>query len=251
MIYPPGQGKFGRYLMSLWRDYLEHYADKDGNAEDQSIIGAYYSVEVLVAFSRTLDRNDCYKQLIDQRYSIFREGSKQAETFLDCLLNATFSIYNSLNTLSHQFTEGNESAVSLIHKVDEQVRQGAESGLQIDRSSSALRGSFALISLIAITLNQSEPVTRSIRQVEQRFVSAANAAATDWDQLLNPLYRIVEMMQILVLLTDAELMDQINQIASRFQEEDQEKGLPLKIRNGFCRLFELAHLMITHVDSIV
>jgi hypothetical protein len=251
MIYPPGQGKSGQYLMSLWRDYLERYADQEGDAESQSITGAYYSVEVLTAFSRTLDRNDRYKELIDQRYSIFREGSKQAESFPDCLLNATFSIYNCLNTLSHQLTEGNESAVSLIHKVDEQVRRGAESGMQLDRSSAALRASFALISLIAITVNQSPPVTRSIQQVEQRFASAAKAAVSDWDRLLNPLYRIVEMMQILALLSDPELADQINQIASRFKEEDQEKGIPQKTRNGFCRLFELAHLMITRVDSIV
>jgi hypothetical protein len=252
MIYPPGQGKSGQQLMALWRDYLEKYADKEGNPESQSVVGAYYSVEILVAFSRTLDRNDRYKKLIDQRYSLFQAGSKRADALPDCLLNASFSIYNSLNTLSHQFTEGNPSAGALISKVDELVHESARSGLQIDKSAAALRAGFALISLISITLDENQLMTQAIRQVEQRFASAANAAVSDWERLLNALYRIVEMMQIFALLTDPDLKDQINQIASRFQEEDhQEKGIPEKLRNGFCRLFELAHLTITHVDSII
>jgi len=68
---------------------------------------------------------------------------------------------------------------------------------------------------------------------------------------LNALYRIVEMMQLLALLTDPELKDQITQIASRFQEEDQSREIPIKMRNGFCRFFELGHLLITHVDAVV
>jgi hypothetical protein len=94
-------------------------------------------------------------------------------------------------------------------------------------------------------------MTPAIRQVERRFSSAANAACSDWDHLLNALYRIVEMMQILALLTEPDLRDQISQIAPRFQEEDREKNLTLKLRNGFCRLFEFAHLAITQVDSMV
>jgi hypothetical protein len=251
MIYPPGQGKSGQHLMSLWRDYLEKYADKDGDPESQSVVGAYYTVEILVAFSKTLDRTDRYEQLIDQRYSFFQEASKRAATFPDCLLNASFSIYNCMNTLSHQFTEGNVPAGALISKVDEQVHESARSGLQIDKSAAALRASLALISLISITLDESQQMTPMIRQVEQRFASAANAASSDWERLLNALYRIVEMMQIFALLTDPDLKDQINQIASRFREEDQEKGIPDKLRNGFCRFFELAHLTITHVDSMI
>jgi hypothetical protein len=59
------------------------------------------------------------------------------------------------------------------------------------------------------------------------------------------------MIQVFALLTDSDLKDQINQIATRFTEEDQVKELPLKLRNGFCRLFELGHLLTTHVDALV
>jgi hypothetical protein len=251
MIYPPGQGKSGQHFMALWRAYLEQYAEKEGNAEDQAIAGANYTVEVLVSFSRKLDRENRYKQLIDQRYSIFREASEQAETFADCLLNATFSIYNCLNTLSHQFTEGSETASALIAKVDEQAHLSAEFGNQIDKAAAALCASFALLSLLAITIDQDQPMTHAIRQVEQRFASAAKVVSTDLELLLNALYRMVEMMQIVALSTDPELRNQIDQIATRFQEEDQEKELPKKLRNGFCRFFELAHLMITHVDEMI
>ena len=47
MIYPPGQGQFGQYLMQLWRDYLEQYADREGDVEGQAIVAAYHAVEVL------------------------------------------------------------------------------------------------------------------------------------------------------------------------------------------------------------
>ena len=59
------------------------------------------------------------------------------------------------------------------------------------------------------------------------------------------------MIQVLALVTDPDLRDQINQIAMRFKEEDQTKDLKLKLRNGFCRLFELGHLLITHVDAMI
>jgi len=29
------------------------------------------------------------------------------------------------------------------------------------------------------------------------------------------------------------------------------KEISLKLRNGFCRLFELGHLLITHVDAVI
>jgi len=47
--------------------------------------------------SRTLDKADRYKDLINERLSVFRRGGS-GEHFLDCVINATFSIYNSLNT---------------------------------------------------------------------------------------------------------------------------------------------------------
>ncbi len=67
--------------------------------------------------------------------------------------------------------------------------------------------------------------------------------------MLNALYRVVEMMQILALLTAPELSDRIDSIASRFREEDRSKELKLKLRNGFCRLFELAHLLATQTEA--
>jgi hypothetical protein len=251
MTYPPGQGKSGQHLMRLWREYLEQYADKEGNTEDQIIVAAYHAVEVLTAFSKTLDRNDRYEQLIAQRTSLFRGASRQAEIFADCLLNASFSIYNSLNTLSHQLTEGNAEAAALIRKVDEQVHSSISTGQPAARPAAALRASFPLVSLITIALDQHEEMTDAIRHMEQRFAAGAKAASSDWEQLLNALYRIVEMMQIFALLTDSELKNQIDQIASRFKEEDHSSDLHLKLRNGFCRLFELVHLLATQVDAMV
>ena len=48
--------------MQLWRDYLEQYADREGDAENQTIVAAYHSVEILTCLSRTLDKNDRYKE---------------------------------------------------------------------------------------------------------------------------------------------------------------------------------------------
>ena len=251
MIYPPGQGESGQYLMQLWRQYLEQYADSEGNVERQIIVAAYHAVEVLTAFSRTLDRDNRYKELIDQRFSLFQEGSVRAEDFANCLINATFSIYNSLNTLSHQLTEGNEESSALIRKVDEQVHLNVNSNAAAARPAAALRACFPLLSLITIAFDQQEEMTDAIRHVEQRFAAGSKAASSDWEQLLNALYRIVEMVQIFALLTDFDLKNQIDQIASRFKEEDQVKGLHLKLRNGFCRFFELSHLMATQVDAMV
>jgi hypothetical protein len=189
--------------------------------------------------------------LIDKRDSYFHEGSRRADNFIDCLITATFSIYNSLNTLSHQFTEGNAQASALISSVDEHVHRGVEAGGGAERPAAAMRSCFPLLSLLTITLDQDQVMTSAIRAVEQRFAAGAQKASSDWDHLLNALYRSVEMMQIMALLTDPDLRDQINQIASRFKEEDQAKEVRLKLRNGFCRLFELGHLLTTHVDAIV
>jgi hypothetical protein len=250
MANPPGQGECGQYLMQLWRQYLEQYAEKEGDIESQTIAAAYHAVEVLAALSRTLDRNGRYKELIDQRLSYFHEGSNRAETFVDCLINATFSIYNTLNTLSHQCTEGNAEASALIRKVDEQVHLHIDSDNSAGRPAAALRACFPLLGLIAIALDQHQEMTEAIRQIERRFAAGGKAASSEWERLLNALYRIVEMVQVLALVTDAELKDQVNQIASRFKEEDQARELLLKLRNGFCRLFELGHLLATQVDTM-
>jgi hypothetical protein len=251
MIYPPGQGKSGQHLMQLWREYLEQYADREDDIEGQAITAAYYAVEIMTSLCRMLDKNDRYRELIDQRLGLFREGSKRAETYTDGLINATFSIYNCLNTLSHQLTEGNAESSALIQKVDEQVHQSAESGDPVERSAAALRAGFPLLGLIGIALDTDQRMIGVIRQVEQRFAAGANAASSSWEHLLNALYRAVEMMQLIALLTDPDLKDQINQIATHFKEEDKAKELRLKLRNGFCRLFELGHLLATQLDAMI
>lgn len=237
--------------MQLWRDYLEQYADKEGDVEAQTVVAAYHAVEILTALCRTLDGDNRYKDLIEQRFSYFREGTRRAANFPDCLLNATFSIYNTLNTLSHQFTEGNAESSTLIGKVDEQVHLSTRSGGPIQQSAAALRASFPLLGLVTIALDQDQAMTHAIREVEQRFAAGAGASSTDWEHLLNALYRVVEMIQIFALLTDPDLRDQISQIATRFKEEDQVKDLKLKLRNGFCRMFELSHLLATHIDGMI
>ena len=251
MVYPPGQGKSGQYLMELWRGYLEQYADSEGDVEGQIIVGANFTVEILTALSQTLDSENRYRELIDQRIDLFQEGKRRAGTFEDRLLNAAFSIYNSLNTLGHQFVEGNTEASAMIRSVDEQAHLSIESGTQLGRSAAALRAGFALVGLLTIAANEQQVMTQAIRQLEKRFSSGAQVCSSDGDHLLNALYRTVEMMQIFLLLTDPELKDQIAQIASRFQEEDQCKEIPLKMRNGFCRFFELGHLLSTHVDAML
>lgn len=251
MVYPPGQGKSGKYLMQLWRDYLESYADREGDIEGQIIVGADCAVEILTALSRTLDEDNAYRDLVDQRVALFQEGVRHAEVFEDRLLNATFSIYNSLNTLGHQFAGGKTQAVQLIQSVDEQARLSIESGTQIDRSAAAMRAAFALVGLMTITADEKRAMTNAIRQLEQRFADGAQLCASDWDHLLNALYRTVEMMQLFAFLTDPNLKDQIAQIAARFQEEDRYREIPMKMRNGFCRLFELGHLLITAVDASI
>lgn len=242
-----GQGQSDD-LLNLWRDYLEQYADREGDVAGQTVAAAYHAVEVFTAFSRALDYDDKYKELIDERISLFHEGIRRAANFENSLINATFSIYNSLNTLAHQLTEGNAEAAGLIGQVDEQVhRNAAASGDALQRSAAALRACFPLLSLMAIALDQDQVMTGAIRQVERRFAAGAGAASSDWEHAVNALYRIVEMIQICTLLTDPDLRDRIDQIATRFKEEDQTREAELKLRNGFCRLFELGHLLVTHL----
>jgi hypothetical protein len=251
MIYPPGEGKSGNHLMQAWRQYLEAYADHEGNVEGQILAGADGSAEILSAFSRTLDGEDLYKDIIDQRCAIFEEGKRRAQAFEDRLLNATFSIYNGLNTLGHQFAEGRAQASAMIRTVDEQTHLSIQDGTQIGRSAAAMRAAFALLGLLTIAADEGQAMTDVIQRLEQRFAEAARICASDWDHLLNALYRSVEMLQIFALLTDSELEDRIAETASRFQEEDRQKEILMKIRNGFCRFFELGHLLVTHVDAML
>ena len=236
--------------MQIWREYLEQYADKEGDVKGQIIVAAYHTVKVLTALSRILDNDDRYKALINQRISLFEEGVRRAGNFADCLMNATFSIYNTLNTLSHQLTESSPEASALIRNVDEQVHNSIAATEPASRPAAALRAGFPLLGLIAITLDQNQEMTNAIRHVERRYAAGAQAASSDWDHLFNALYRMVEMIQIVALTTDPDLKDRINQIASRFKEEDQERDLQCKLRNGFCRLFELWHLMANQVDGM-
>jgi hypothetical protein len=251
MVYPPGQGKSGHVLMQLWRDYLEQFADCEGDVEGQIIVAANHSVSILTALSRTLDGENRYKDLINQRSSFFHQGTTRAADFRERLITATFSIYNNLNILCHQFTEGNSQASTLISKVDEQVHLSTESGDPVQLAAAALRACFPLLSLMTITLDQDSIMTPAIRKIEHRFAGGAKVAASDWEHLINGLYRAVEMIQVLALVTDPDLRDQINQIATRFKEEDRTAELNLKLRNGFCRLFELGHLLATHVDAMI
>jgi hypothetical protein len=195
-------------LMQVWREYLDQYADHEGDVKRQIIVAAYHGAGIFGSLSRTLDRTGRYKTLINERIAGFEEGSSKAQDFEDCMLVATFTLYNHFNTLGHQFTGGSEQAE-----------------------------------------DQSQSVTPSIRKVEQRFAAGAARATTPWEHLLNGLYRTVEMMQIFVILSDSELKGEVQEIASRFQEEDEASDYYLKTRNGFCRLFELGHLLTARLDQ--
>ena len=144
MVFPPGQGKSGAHLMHLWRQYLEQYAEHEGSVEEQIIVGAYHAAEVIGALTLILDRERKYRSLIEQRIGYFVEGAERAQSFEDRLVNGTFSLYNHLNTLAHQFTVGHGDAESLIHGIDEQVRVATQSTDQIYRSAFALRAAFPL-----------------------------------------------------------------------------------------------------------
>jgi hypothetical protein len=237
--------------MHLWRQYLEQYAEQEGSVEEQIVVASYHAAEVFGALCRTLDRDGKLKSLIDDRIGYFQEGSRRAEAFSDHLVNATFAIYNHFNTLCRQFTGDNASAAALLQQIEAQVASKTRNGGQVDSSAAALRAAFPLLSMMTLIVDYGASITPAIRQVEQRFAAGAARAASAWEQLLNALYRLVEMMQLLVVLSDNELRSQVDQIASRFQEEDHPADLRLKMRNGFCRLFELGHLLTTHLDEIL
>ena len=251
MVFPPGQGKSGDYLMALWRHYLQEYAEREGSVESQVLVAANHSAEIFGFFSLSLDRDGRYRSIIDQRITYFTEGLRRAASFEDRLVNATFALYNHMNTLSQQFTQGNAESQELIRQVGEQVSLRAQSGGPIGQSAAAIRASFPLLGLMTLVLDRGQLMTSGIRHVEQRFVAGEEHATSEWQYLLNSLYRLVEMLQIFVTLSDQELRDQVQQIASRFQEEDQILDLMSKLRNGFCRLFELVHLVATHLDAIL
>jgi hypothetical protein len=249
MVYPPGQGRLGEQLMRLWRDYLEQYAENEGNLFTQVIIGSYRTADVFGTLSLTLDQEGRYREMIQQRIDCFHKGCTQAVAFQDCLVNATFSIYNHLNSLSHQFSRGSTEAENLISQIDQQVQLRSLSASSVQRASAALSAAFPLLSLITLVLDQSGTMAEVIRRVEQRFAAGSKPASGEWDHLLNSLYRLVEMMQVFVTLSDAALRDQVQQISAHFQEEDETPDLYFKLRNGFCRLFELGHLLATHLDG--
>ncbi len=237
--------------MTLWRGYLEQFAEREGDVPAQVVVTSYHAAELFGFLSLSLDRDRKLRNLIDTRLEHFREGRRRAEGFDDCLVNATFAIYNHMNTLCLQFCSGNDSAESLIRSVDENVHDRVQDALQMERSAAALRAAFPLLSLITLVLGEGPPVTAAIRQVEERFAAASGRASTAMDHLLNALYRLVEMMQLFVILSDVELKGQVQQIATVFKDEDQTPDLQLKLRNGFCRLFELGHLLTTHLDAIL
>lgn len=237
--------------MHLWRQYLEQYAEHEGSAEEQIVVASYHAAEVFGVLCETLDREGKLKSLIEERVRYFREGSRRAEAFSDHLVNATFTIYNHLNTLCRQFTGGNAAAAALLQHIEEQVESQTRSAGQVESSAAALRAAFPLLGMMTLIVDYGASITPAIRQVEQRFAAGAAHATSAWEQLLNALYRLVEMMQLLVVLSDNELRSQVDQIASRFQEEDHPADLRLKMRNGFCRLFELAHLLTSHLDGIL
>jgi len=251
MVYPPGQGKSGEYLMQLWRQYLEDYAASEENVERQIIGAAYRSAEILGFLAARLDRDGRQRDEIAQRTGIFKEAAGRAENLEDCLITATFSLYNFFNSLGHQFASGNPEAEKLIGDIDQQVRTRTGDAGQVERAAAALEAAFPLLSIMALALDPVGEMTDSVRQVERRFAESSARVASPSERLVNALYRIVEMMQLFAVLSDADLRGQVEQIASRFEEDDQAPELKYKLRNGFCRLFELSHLATTQLDEVL
>ncbi len=237
--------------MHLWRQYLEQYAENEGRVEEQIVVGSYHAVEVFGTLASTLDREGRLKDVIAERMGYFHEGARRAEVFNDHLVNAAFGIYNSINTLSRQFVGDSASASALLKQIEGQVAAKVRSADPVESAAAALGASFPLLSMMTLVIDSGGSITEAIRHVEQRFAAGTAHAGSSWALLLNALYRLVEMMQLLVVLSDSELSGQVDQIASRFQEDDQTDDLRLRLRNGFCRVFELAHLLTTHLDEIL
>lgn len=238
-------------LGELWRRYLEQYADHEGDIEAQTLVAAHHAFGVFSALGRLLDPGGRYRPLIDQREAIFTEGCRHARTHPDRMLNAAFALYNALNTLGHQLSGGNQEAAGLIAEVDARVRAEVAAAAPSARAGTALAACFPLLGLVTIAADGQEALTEAIRHVERRFADGMRAARTDRERLLCALYRMVEMLQLFALATDAGLRDRIDQIATRFREEDRTGDEGLKERNGFCRLFELGHLLAVQVDALL
>jgi len=237
--------------MELWRRYLEQLAESEGDAERQIIIGSYHAAEIFGFLSLSLDRSQKHRDLILARLEHFRAGSLRANEFEDCLVTATFTLYNHMNTLCHQFSAGNAQAEGLIHRIDEQVHERVREADQMERSASAMQAAFPLLSLMTLMLGEGTSAAPLIRQVEERFGAASARAGTAAERLLNALYRLVEMMQLFVTLSDAGLKDKVSEVAVVFADDDKTRNLQMKLCNGFCRLFELGHLLTTHLDEII
>lgn len=237
--------------MDLWCRYLEEYAEKDGCVEEQILVGCCHSAEILGWLAHTLDRTGRLTSMIEAREKAFKQGAEKSEVFGEHLANGAFGIYGHLQSLALLFVSGSGEAQHLIREVNAQLRRQMQEGDTLGAAAAAMRASFPLVSLMTMAVDRGGLLTSSIRQVEQRYREGAERAESDWDQLLNALYRIVEMMQMLVVISDAELRVQVEQIAARFEEEDHCKDRKSKMRNGFCRLFELGHLLTTHLDDIL
>ncbi len=248
MTDPTGRGPSGGSLEALGRAYLEAYAKREGDVRGQILLGADGAAGVLSILARTLGGAPACGDLVDERIGRLEQGRRGARSFEDRLANASCAIYNSLDALGRLYAEGNEPAADLIRNAGSQARAG---GTAAARSAAAMRAAFALLGLVTIAADDRQSMTGTIRKLERRFADADLACASDWDHLLNALYRSVEMMQLFALVTGPELAGRIAPVAARFQQEDGQGAILLKMRNGFCRLFELGHLLAAHADASV
>jgi hypothetical protein len=237
--------------MALWRRYLEEFAEAEPDVEAQVVVAAYHTVEVFGALGLLLDRERHLRPLIEARNGYFRKGVERAATFDEKLMVAAYGLYNHLNTLARQFAGSGRQGLEFVEAVEKSVEAALELSAPSARASAALRAAFPLLGFMTLMLDPEKRLIEAIRKVEQRFAAGDGKAAGDWDHLLNALYRLVEMLQLFVTLSDAELAGQVQQIAARFQEEDQPADARLKLRNGFCRAFELGHLLTIHLDEVL
>src|SRR5262249_47838022 len=176
----------------------------------QIVTAGYHSAEVFGSLSRLLDREGRFAPLIEERMGFFNEARSKATAFEDCLVTATFTLYNHVNTLGHQFAVGNREAEALIAQIDAQVRDRVAAAGQVERSAAALRAAFPVLGLMTLMLDQDGSLTQAIRQVETRFAGGGSQATNDWEQLINALYRIVGRSQPLAAHSDHDVRDPVN-----------------------------------------
>jgi hypothetical protein len=250
MTYPPGQGKSGSYLMALWRQYLERCAESADHPHGLALAGAYHASAI---FAFLLQRLSCGPDPAPGVIGGIRlpDYNLRADKLDEHLADASIRLYANVSALGEKFAAGNPDAQSLIQQIRAEAQERLKSESMIEKAGLALRASFPILSLVTLVIDEKGSAGDVIRLVENRFLSGAEKAVSTHEQIWNALYRMVEMMQILVTLSDAELKNQVQQITARFEEEDQA-GDPLKkVGNGFCRLFELGHLLTTHLDEIL